>query len=347
MKKVGPSRKPRLTLPSHEASLGKFLTQSGTFRADDLLVNKDGIRIVQQSEEGAPPVIRATDNQLNLADIDSVKVIGKGNGGIVQLVRHKWTGQFFALKVIQMNILESVCKQIVRELKINQSSQCPFVVVCYQCFYDNGAISIVLEYMDGGSLADLLKKVRTIREPYLAAICKQVLNGLIYLHHEKHIIHRDLKPSNILINHRGEVKISDFGVSVILSKSSGQQDTFIGTYNYMSPERISCSNHGYVSDIWSLGLVMLESATGQFPYPPADNFYELLVAVVEQPSPCPPPDQFSQEFCSFISACLQKSPNDRQSASKLLKHPFLSMYDDLNIDLGAYFTNAGSPLATF
>lgn len=62
----------------------------------------------------------------------------------------------------------------------------------------------------------------------------QVLQGLIYLHHEKHIIHRDLKPSNILINHRGEVKISDFGVSVILTKSSGQRDTFIGTYNYMS-----------------------------------------------------------------------------------------------------------------
>ncbi|KAJ0977942.1 hypothetical protein J5N97_013416 [Dioscorea zingiberensis] len=295
MKKVGPSRKPRLTLPSHEASLGKFLTQSGTFRADDLLVNKDGIRIVQQSEEGAPPVIRATDNQLNLADIDSVKVIGKGNGGIVQLVRHKWTGQFLLSSLPNAHLLSYATN----------------------AFYDNGAISIVLEYMDGGSL-DLLKKVRTIREPYLAAICKQ-----------------------------REVKISDFGVSVILSKSSGQQDTFIGTYNYMSPERISCSNHGYVSDIWSLGLVMLESATGQFPYPPADNFYELLVAVVEQPSPCPPPDQFSQEFCSFISACLQKSPNDRQSASKLLKHPFLSMYDDLNIDLGAYFTNAGSPLATF
>lgn len=58
--------------------------------------------------------------------------------------------------------------------------------------------------------------------------------GLMYLHHEKHIIHRDLKPSNILINHRGEVKISDFGVSAIIASSSGQRDTFIGTYNYMS-----------------------------------------------------------------------------------------------------------------
>jgi mitogen-activated protein kinase kinase 1 len=61
----------------------------------------------------------------------------------------------------------------------------------------------------------------------------QILKGLIYLHNEKLIIHRDLKPSNILINHRGEVKISDFGVSAIISSSSGQRDTFIGTHNYM------------------------------------------------------------------------------------------------------------------
>lgn len=62
----------------------------------------------------------------------------------------------------------------------------------------------------------------------------QVLKGLLYLHHEKHIVHRDLKPSNLLINHRGEVKITDFGVSAVLSCTSDQRDTFIGTYNYMS-----------------------------------------------------------------------------------------------------------------
>ncbi|MBA0577993.1 hypothetical protein Gorai_020297, partial [Gossypium raimondii] len=133
-----------------------------------------------------------------------------------------------------MNIEESARKQIAKELKINQSSQCPYVVVCYKSFFNNGAISIILEYMDGGSLADFLKKVKSIPEPYLAAICKQVLQGLIYLHHEKHIIHRDLKPSNLLINHRGEVKITDFGVSAIMTSTSGLASTFVGTYNYMS-----------------------------------------------------------------------------------------------------------------
>ncbi|KAL0905939.1 hypothetical protein M5K25_024392 [Dendrobium thyrsiflorum] len=336
-----------LALPAQEASIKKFLTESGTFRHEDLLVNKDGLRIVSHSEEGEVHLIRPLDNQLALVDMDIVKVIGNGSAGTVQLVRHKWTGQFFALKIIQMNIQENVRKQIAQELRINLSSQSPLVVVCYQSFYDNGAISIVLEYMDGGSLSDFLRKVGSIPEPYLAAICSQVLRGLIFLHHEKHIIHRDLKPSNILINHRGEVKISDFGVSAVLASSSGLRDTFTGTYNYMSPERISGDKHGYPCDIWSLGLVMLECATGQFPYPPVDSFYEILEAVVDKPAPFAPPDQFSEEFCSFISTCVQKIPENRLSAKLLLKHPFLIKYDGSSIDLASYFTSAAAPLATF
>ncbi|KAL3532654.1 hypothetical protein ACH5RR_006175 [Cinchona calisaya] len=337
--------------PPDEVSLSQFLTESGTFMDGDLLVNRDGVRIVPQNQVEAPSLIQPSDNQLSLADFDAVKVIGKGNGGIVRLVQHKWTGQFFALKVIQMNIEESARKHIAQELKINQSSQCPYVVVCYQSFYDNGAISIILEYMDGGSLADFLKKVRTIPEPYLAAICKQVLKGLWYLHHEKHIIHRDLKPSNLLVNHRGEVKITDFGVSAILANTSGQANTFVGTYSYMSPERIVGGSYGYRSDIWSLGLVLLECATGQFPYSPPQqggwiNLYELMETIVDQPAPRAPSDLFSRELCSFISACIQKDPKDRLSANELMMHPFLNKFGDLDIDLVPYFTSAGPPLAT-
>lgn len=151
----------------------------------------------------------------------------------------------------------------MQELKINQAAQCPHVVVCYHSFYHNGAISLVLEYMDRGSLADVVRQVKTILEPYLAVVCKQVsgfwnlklnertkfflyscsltaimffqvLQGLVYLHHERHVIHRDIKPSNLLVNHKGEVKITDFGVSAMLASSMGQRDTFVGTYNYMS-----------------------------------------------------------------------------------------------------------------
>lgn len=352
MKKGNLAANLKLNLPPpDEVSLSKFLTESGTFKDGDLLVNRDGVRIVSHNEVETPSLIQPSDShQLSLADFDAVKVIGKGNGGVVRLVQHKWTGQFFALKVIQMNIEESARKNIAQELKINQSSQCPYVVVCYQSFYDNGAISIILEYMDGGSLADFLKKVGRIPEPFLAAICKQVLKGLWYLHHEKHIIHRDLKPSNLLINHRGEVKITDFGVSAILQSTSGLANTFVGTYNYMSPERIIGGHYGYRSDIWSLGLVLLECATGQFPYSPPQpaegwvNVYELMESIVDQPSPRAPEDEFSPEFCSFISACVQKEPKDRLSANELLSHPFLRKYDDM--DLSTYFMSSGPSLAT-
>ncbi|XP_057545388.1 mitogen-activated protein kinase kinase 2-like [Amaranthus tricolor] len=343
----------RLDVPPDEVSLAKFLTQSGTFRHGDLLVNMDGIRIVSQNTSDAPPPpIKPIDNQISLSDVDTIKVIGKGSGGLVQLVQHKWTNQFFALKVIQMNIEESARKQTAQELKINQSLECPYVVACYQCFYQNEAFSIILEYMDGGSLLDLLGKVKTIPEEYLAAICKQVVNGLCYLHHEKHIIHRDLKPSNLLINHRGEVKITDFGVSAIVASTSANAYSSVGTYCYMAPERFSEENYNAKSDIWSFGLVVLECATGQFPYPVPGkdegwfNMFAIMQAIMDQPPPSASSEDFSPEFCSFISSCLQKDPKARLSAQQLMEHPFLSMYDDLHIDLASYFSNDGSPLTT-
>ncbi|XP_010433557.1 PREDICTED: mitogen-activated protein kinase kinase 1-like [Camelina sativa] len=343
-----------ISLPPPEQSISKFLTQSGTFKDGDLRVNKDGIQIVSQSEPGAPPPIEPLDNQLSLGDLEVIKVIGKGNSGNVQLVKHKLTQQFFALKVIQVNTEESTCKAISQELRINLSSQCPYLVSCYQSFYHNGLVSIILEFMDGGSLADLLKKVEKVPENMLAAICKRVLQGLCYIHHDRRIIHRDLKPSNLLINHRGEVKITDFGVSKILTSTSSLANSFVGTYHYMSPERINGngSYYGSKSDIWSLGLVLLECATGKFPYTPPENkkvwssVYELVDAIVETAPPSAPSHLFSPEFCSFISQCIQKDPRDRKSATELLEHKFVNMFEDAN--LSAYFTKAGSlipPLA--
>ncbi|CAA6666186.1 unnamed protein product [Spirodela intermedia] len=348
----------KLSVPVPDAPFGEFVTHSGTFKEGDLLVDKDGLRIVRQNGEPAHPLIKPSDSRLTLDDMDMIQVIGKGASGIIQLVRHKWTEQFFALKSIQLNsVPEESRKHISKELKINYSlnhtSPCSHIVAYYQSFYDNGVISLVLEYMDGGSLADFLKKVKSIPEPYLSAICQQMVKGLVCLHHEKHIVHRDLKPANLLINHRGEVKITDFGVSAIVESSSGQQGTFVGTWYYMSPERISGGRHGPKSDIWSLGLLLLECATGQFPYAPPvgqkayRSVFELLDAIVHHPPPAAPHDEFSEEFCSFIHACVQKDPKDRKSALELLEHPFLIAYETEHVDLALYFANAGASLTTF
>ncbi|RXH74663.1 hypothetical protein DVH24_029384 [Malus domestica] len=353
----------KLNVPAQEADIKSFLTASGTFHDGDLLLNLKGLRLI--SEEKETPDQSSDSKELNfeitLEDLETIKVIGKGSGGVVQLVRHKWVGTLFALKValgamasafvherisshsvlqvIQMNIQEEIRKQIVQELKINQAAQCPHVVVCHHSFYHNGAISLVLEYMNRGSLADVIGQVNTILEPYLAVVCKQVLQGLVYLHNKRHVIHRDIKPSNLLVNHEGQVKITDFGVSASLASSMGLRDTFVGTYNYMSPERISGSTYDYSCDIWSLGLVVLECAIGRFPYMQSEDqqswpsFYELLEAIVESPPPSAPPDQFSPEFCSFVSACIQKDPQHRSSCLDLLSHPFIKKFEDKDIDL--------------
>ncbi|KAJ4775709.1 Mitogen-activated protein kinase kinase [Rhynchospora pubera] len=344
----------KLSVPAQETPVDKFLTASGTFQDGELRLNQKGLKLIREETDTHTHTQSSDANeedvQFALEDLETIKVIGKGSGGVVQLVRHKWNGKFYALKGIQMNIQETIRKQIVQELKINRVSQCPEIVVCYHSFYHNGVISLVLEYMDRGSLADIIKQVKTILEPYLAVLCKQVLKGLVYLHHERHVIHRDIKPSNLLVNHKGEVKITDFGVSAVLASSMGQRDTFVGTYNYMSPERISGSSYDYKSDIWSLGLVILECAIGRFPYIPSEesegwlSFYELLEAIVDQPPPSAPADQFSPEFCSFISACIQKDPQQRMSALQLLEHPFIKKFEDKDIDLGILVSSLDPPV---
>ncbi|KAH9762667.1 mitogen-activated protein kinase kinase 6 [Citrus sinensis] len=304
MRTKTPLKQLKLSVPVQETPITSFLTASGTFHDGDLLLNQKGLRLISEENESRPSDYKEFDFEFSLEDLETIKVIGKGSGGVVQLVRHKWVGRLFALKIIQMNIQEEIRKQIVQELKINQASQCSHVVVCYHSFYHNGVISLVLEYMDRGSLADIIRQVKTILEPYLAVVCS----------------------------------------------SMGQRDTFVGTYNYMSPERISGSTYDYSSDIWSLGLVVLECAIGRFPYMQSEDqqswpsFYELLEAIVESPPPTAPPDQFSPEFCSFVSACIQKDPRDRSSSLDLLSHPFIKKFEDKDIDLGILVGSLDPPV---
>ncbi|GMI94848.1 ARABIDOPSIS THALIANA MAP KINASE KINASE 6, ARABIDOPSIS NQK1, MAP kinase kinase 6 [Hibiscus trionum] len=333
----------KLSLPSQVNPI----TSISNVTDDDgeLLLNQKGSSSI--SEDNETPV----DFQFSLEDLETVKVIGKGSGGVVQLVRHKWSGNSFALKVVQMNRQrEEIRKQIVQELKIQQAVYCSHVVLCYHSFHCDGNVYLVLEYMDRGSLADVLRQVNTILEPYLAVMCKQVLQGLVYLHNEKNVIHRDIKPSNLLVNRKGEVKITDFGVSAALVSPMGRRDTLVGTYCYMSPERINGSTYDCSSDVWSLGLVVLECAIGRFPYMQSEDrescpgFYELWEAIVQQPPPIAPPDQFSTEFCSFVSACLQKCPEKRASSLELLSHPFIKKFEDKDIELGILVGSLESPM---
>jgi serine/threonine-protein kinase 24/25/MST4 len=121
-----------------------------------------------------------------------------------------------------------------------------------------------MEFCSEGSLGRLIKKKGFLQEVYIAIIIKEVLSALNYLHTNKKI-HRDIKPDNILINKAGEVKITDFGVSSKLTDTLEKTNTLTGTPYYIAPEVIAKELYDYKADIWSVGITVIEMATGQPP----------------------------------------------------------------------------------
>eukprot|EP00897_Mesotaenium_endlicherianum_P002180 jgi/Mesen1/1990/ME000147S01081 len=173
-----------------------------------------------------------------------------------------------------------------------------------------------------------------IPEEYLAEITRQVLQGLSYLH-RLHVVHRDIKPSNLLVNHSGEVKIADFGVSTTLDNTLAQCNSYVGTSAYLSPERINPPPAGgrynaYAGDVWSLGLTLLELKMGRFPYlqPGQTADWMTLFGNIVYNDPPVAPEACSLAFRSFISSCLQKDPMRRPSVRQLIEHPFAQMYQE-------------------
>ncbi|OXA46371.1 dual specificity mitogen-activated protein kinase kinase dSOR1 isoform X1 [Folsomia candida] len=286
-------------------------------------------------------------------DFEKIGELGAGNGGVVTKVLHKLSGLIMARKVfeqklmIHLEVKPAVKKQIIRELKILHECNSPFIVGFYGAFYSDGEISICMEYMDGGSLDLVIKRYGRIPESILGRITSAVLRGLAYLRDKHNIIHRDVKPSNILVNSRGEIKICDFGVSGQLIDSMA--NSFVGTRSYMSPERLQGTHYSIASDIWSLGLSLVEMAVGGYPIPPAGHcsetrnaapgamaIFELLNYIVNEPPPKLPPNQFSPEFEDVVNRCLQKDPNARADLNTLMNDRWVRRWEDANIDMSGW-----------
>ncbi|GAY66301.1 hypothetical protein CUMW_247620 [Citrus unshiu] len=230
------------------------------------------------------------------ADMDSFLTSGSkflGNGGTVFKVRHKQTLALYALKVVHCDRGTPPNPQ---ELNILRQSNSPYIVNCYQVFTaPSGEVSILMEYMDNGSLESYVKSHGRLSEDLIGTISRQVLKGFVYMHSEN-IVHRDIKSSNLLINRKKDTKIAYFGVSKIIRQCSERCSTPVGTYAYMSLER-----------------------PGQKP-----DFPSLMLAICFGKPPSLP-EYSSENFRDFIKCCLQKDdPSKRWTASQLLSHPFLA-----------------------
>ncbi|KAJ3724676.1 kinase-like domain-containing protein [Lentinula raphanica] len=267
--------------------------------------------------------------QLNMEDLERGDELGRGNYGTVTKVLHTPTGVTMALKEIRLELDNAKLNAIIMELDVlHRAASSSHIVDFYGAFFVEACVYYCMEYMDGGSL-DKLLVWQGVPEDVLARIAGSTVKGLKFLKDELGIIHRDVKPTNVLINNRGQIKLCDFGVSGQLEKSIAK--TNIGCQTYMAPERISGEHQNTVgtytvsSDVWSLGLSIIEIAIGRYPYPPEaySNILAQLKTIIQDDAPALPADRYSPEACEWVASCLVKAPDGRATYAELLEHEFI------------------------
>lgn len=176
------------------------------------------------------------------------------------------TGQMVAVKRIGLEGLkEDEIAQLMREVDLVKRLSHPSIVKYEGMARDANTLSIVLEYAENGSLGQTLKAFGKLNEKLVASYVFKILEGLDYLHRSD-VVHCDLKAANILTTKTGNVKLSDFGVSLNLRAMEREIKDVAGTPNWMAPEVIELKGASTKSDIWSLGCTVIELLTGRPPY---------------------------------------------------------------------------------
>lgn len=269
---------------------------------------------------------------LESIQFETLYLIGNGRYSSVYSGRYLQTNQLVAIKQINLESLPFSFDKIFNKLHIWATSPQMNLVEYYGSFINGSILWIIMEFMDGGSLSDIMKfgfRHGFTDEILLASILKRVLIFL-YDFHRNGNIHRSIKPTNILLKSNGKVKIATNFHAASFYKN-GDKMLFRSTCSeidsYTAPEILLDGHaHTEVADIWSLGITMIGLASGKTPFSHM-NPMEQMVHIINEPSPTLP-DSFSDVFKDFVRICLNKNPSKRPKAAALLKHKFIKMAKD-------------------
>lgn len=248
-------------------------------------------------------------------------VIGKGQFGTVHRALDTSTGCVVAIKRIPRTAHspeDSDC--LMHEVDLLRDLSAPSIVQYHGFVMDSKHLNIVEEYVENGSLLHSIKTFGCFNEKLAAAYTSKILDGLIYLH-KRSVIHCDLKCANVLTTKCGQVKLSDFGVSLNTAGNSTIKGEVNGTPNWLAPEIITLRGTCKASDIWALGCTVLEMIQGKPPYD-SQVTMAAMYSIVEDEHP-PLPSRISDELRFFLLACFRKEPRERPTAEDLRAYAWL------------------------
>jgi len=285
-----------------------------------------------------------TEYRLSPEDIDLSESVSLGAGacGVVMKGKIKKTGVYVAVKTVRVDD-KGKREQLLSEIRgLVTAEGCPNLVQWYAGFASKrtSAVHVALEFMDRGSLADLMKRVHAsggtgVPGRELACITKQIMIGLDFLH-DRRLLHRDIKPENILHNADGWVKLTDFGIAKDLDNTLAVAGTFVGTVTYMSPERCLGEDYSLASDVWSVGMVIYQLACGRYPFSNIESFPALFEQLCEKPEPRLDAGLFAPELCDFVALCLTREQRHRMDTPNLTKHAFCIACPSTQAELVTY-----------
>ena len=270
------------------------------------------------------------EKRVSIADFEILRVLGRGTYGKVSLVRHKESGQLFAMKAMSKALLDEDgnIEQILTEKNILMENHHPFLVSAHFSFQTETKVFIVCDYVPGGELFTRLRQEVRFSEERTRYIAAEIVEALGYMHSQS-LIYRDLKPENVLFDEDGHVKLTDFGYAKKLKSPDGTAASFCGTPDYVAPEMLMEGTYTKSIDWWSLGCVIYEMLVGISPFY-NKNVQQMYEAIENEPVKFP--EIVSDTAMDLIDKLLAKDPgmrlgNGPNDAEEIKCHRFFKGID--------------------
>lgn len=262
-----------------------------------------------------------------------IRVIGEGGMANVYLAMDTILNRKVAVKVLRGDLAtdEKFVRRFQREALSASSLNHPNIVEMYDVGEDDGNFYIVMEYVEGKNLKQLIKRRTKLSLPEVIDIMKQLTDGIAHAH-DSFIIHRDIKPQNMLILDNGLVKITDFGIAVALNSTQlTQTNSVMGSVHYLPPEQAAGKGATFKSDIYSLGILMYELVTGKLPFK-GENAVEIALKQMKEPIPSVREEDESipQSVENIILKACAKNPKNRYENAREMYYDLCKCLDEEN-----------------